>query len=178
MERQRTKSAPGGWLFLLAVLAAYGVTGAIDAGAAGQALSFFVKAMRNVLPALAVVFLLLLAADLLFEREWITRNLGREAGISAWFIAAVGGVLAAGPVYAWYALLRELREKGMRASVAAVFLYSRAVKLPLLPLMIHYFGSTYTLVLCLYLFGFSIVSGVLMVQFDDRETSKELFGPP
>jgi uncharacterized membrane protein YraQ (UPF0718 family) len=168
MERERKKTGLGGWLFLLLALAAYGVTGVVDTETAGQAFSFFVKVIWNVLPALAIVFLLLLAADLLFEPKWIKRNLGREAGIKAWFIAAVGGVLATGPVYAWYALLRELREKGMRASLAAVFLYSRAVKLPLLPLMIHYFGTAYALVLCLYLLGFSIVNGILLAKFEDR----------
>ncbi|WP_157862467.1 hypothetical protein [Nitrosococcus halophilus] len=59
----------------------------------------------------------------------------------------------------------------MDASLAAVFLYSRAVKLPLLPLMIYYFGTAYTLVLCLYLLGFSIMSGVLMRKLEDREMS-------
>jgi len=171
MERARKKKGVGGWLFLLLVLAAYGVTGAIDAEMASQALSFFGKVMHKVLPVLIIVFLLLLAADLLFEPKWIKRNLGKEAGIKGWLIAALGGVLATGPIYAWYALLRELREKGMRASLAAVFLYSRAVKLPLLPLMIHYFGTAYTLVLCVYLLGFSIVSGVLMIKLEDRETT-------
>jgi uncharacterized membrane protein YraQ (UPF0718 family) len=66
-------------------------------------------------------------------------------------------------------LARELRKKGMRASLAAVFLYSRAVKFPLLPLMIHYFGITYTLVLCLYLLGFSIVTGVLIRELEEQE---------
>jgi uncharacterized membrane protein YraQ (UPF0718 family) len=168
MERKKG-SGIYGWLFLLLVLAVYGVVAVIDAETAGLALGFFTKAMRQVLPVLAVVFLLLLAADLLFKPEWIKRNLGREAGSKAWLIAAVGGVLATGPIYAWYALLRELREKGMRASLAAVFLYSRAVKLPLLPLMIHYFGTAYTVVLCLYLFGFSILSGILMMKLEDRE---------
>jgi len=45
----------------------------------------------------------------------------------------------------------------MRASLAAVFLNSRALKLPFLPLMIHYFGIAYTLVLCLYLPGLNIL---------------------
>jgi len=120
---------------------------------------------------LVIVFFLLLVVDLWFEPKWIKRNLGREAGVKGWLLAAVGGVLATGPVYAWYVLLRELREKGTRASLATVFLYSRAVKLPLLPLMIHYFGTTYTLVLCLYLLGFSIVSGALMLKLEDREAS-------
>jgi uncharacterized membrane protein YraQ (UPF0718 family) len=171
MQRAREKKGVGGWLFLLLVLAAYGVAGAIDAGVASQALSFFAKVMYKVLPALVIVFLLLLAADLLIEPKWIKRNMGREAGIKGWLIAAVGGVLATGPIYAWYALLHELREKGMRAPLAAVFLYSRAVKLPLLPLMVHYFGTTYTLVLCLYLLGFSIVNGLLMAKLEDREAT-------
>jgi len=41
-------------------------------------------------------------------------------------------------------------------------LYSRAVKLPLLPLLVHYFGLGYTMVLVLYLIGFSIIGGLLM----------------
>jgi hypothetical protein len=61
----------------------------------------------------------------------------------------------------------------MRASLAAAFLFSRAIKLPLLPLMVHYFGIAYTLVLCLYLLGFSVVGGVLMRRFDDRETGQD-----
>lgn len=115
------------------MLTAYGVTVAVDAETAGQAFAFFVKVLRSVWPVLVIVFFLLLAADLLVEPKWVKQNLGREAAIKGWFLAVVGGVLATGPVYAWYALLRELREKGMRASLAAVFLYSRALKLPLLP---------------------------------------------
>lgn len=168
MEHKK-RLGKNGWLFLLLVLAVYGLIAVIDAETAGLALGFFNKTMRQVLPVLALVFLLLLLADSLFKPEWIKRNLGREAGSKAWLIAAVGGVLATGPIYAWYALLRELRGKGMRTSLAAVFLYSRAVKLPLLPLMIHYFGAAYTVVLCLYLFGFSILNGLLMVKLVDRE---------
>jgi len=173
MEGTRQKAGVGGWLFLLLVLAAYGVTTAIDSELVGQALGFFGKVMYSVLPALVIVFILLLAADLLFEAKWIKRNLGKEAGIKGWLIAAVGGVLATGPIYAWYVLLRELREKGMRTSLTAVFLYSRAVKLPLLPLLIHYFGTAYTLVLCLYLLGFSIVSGVLMSKLEEHEATQD-----
>jgi hypothetical protein len=38
---------------------------AIDAGMAGQAFSIFAKVLRTVLPALVIVFLLLLVSDLL-----------------------------------------------------------------------------------------------------------------
>jgi len=169
MKQKRKKTRPGGWLFLLLVLAVYGVIGVVEPETAREALGFFARIMQDVLLFLVIVFFLLLATDLLLEPEWIKRNLGREAGLRGWLMALAGGVLAAGPIYPWYALLGELREKGMRASLAAVFLYSRAIKLPLLPLMIHYFGFAYTLLLCLYLLGFSVLSGILMVKLDDVE---------
>lgn len=168
MDPSRRKKGIGGWLFLLLVLAAYGVVGAVDAQMASQALGFFGTVMWKVLPVLGGVYLLLLTADLLLEPTWIKRYLGREAGIKGWLIAAVGGVLATGPVYAWYAVLGELRQKGMRGPLATVFLYARAIKLPLLPLLVHYFGVAYALVLCVYLLGFSIVSGILMVKLEER----------
>ena len=70
-------------------------------------------------------------------------------------------MLSVGPVYAWYALLGEMRGKGMRSALIATFLYSRALKLPLLPLMIHYFGVAYTLVLSVYLLVFAIIGGLV-----------------
>jgi uncharacterized membrane protein YraQ (UPF0718 family) len=162
MAEKPSKSGKGGWLFLLSVLVVYAAVWVIDRGQMTQALDLFGQVMGKVLPILALVFVLLLAADLFLSPKWIKRNLGRESGLKGWFMAAFGGVLATGPIYPWYALLQELRGKGMRASLVAVFLYSRAIKLPLLPLMVHYFGVTFTLVLCLYLLAFSIVNGILV----------------
>jgi uncharacterized membrane protein YraQ (UPF0718 family) len=170
MKYQRTVKGYGGWIFLLIMLSVYGVIAVVDTELAGRALGFSAKAMHGIWPLLVIVFFLLLAADLLLRPAWIKRNLGREAGIKGWLMAAIGGVLAAGPAYAWYALLGELRDKGMRTPLAAVFLYSRAIKIPLLPLMIHYFGIAYTFVLCLYLLGFSVVCGFLMLRLEARET--------
>jgi hypothetical protein len=48
-----------------------------------------------------------------------------------------------GPIYAWYPLLKELREKGAANSLIAIFLGNRAVKPFLLPIMISYFGWVY-----------------------------------
>jgi uncharacterized membrane protein YraQ (UPF0718 family) len=161
MGREHKKTGVGGWLFLLLVLIAYAVVAGVDTGLFARALEFFGKIVGTVLPVLALVFILLLAVDLLLDPEWVRRNLGRESGPKGWAMAALAGVIATGPIYPWYALLRELRAKGMRTSLVAVFLYSRAIKLPLLPLMVHYFGAAYTLVLCLYLLVFSVVSGML-----------------
>jgi len=50
----------------------------------------------------------------------------------------------------------------LAAGLAAAFLYSRALKLPLLPLMIYYFGAGYTSVLCLYLLAFAVINDILV----------------
>ena len=118
--------------------------------------------MLQVLPVLGLVFLLLFIANLVLKPEWIRRYLGSGSGIKGWLAATLGGMLSLGPIYPWYAMLAELREKGMRNALIAAFLYSRAVKLPLLPLMIHYFGVYYTLILCIYLVVFSIISGIVV----------------
>jgi hypothetical protein len=73
-----------------------------------------------------------------------------------WFLAVVAALYA---VCAGLAPELALRGKGMRASTAAVFLYARAIKLPLL---VHYFGSAYSVVLSLYLAGFALLSGFVM----------------
>ena len=162
MSNDQKKRGMGGWLFLVLVLVGYGLFGLVKPEATAQALTFFTHVMTQVLPMLGLVFLLLFIAHLLLEPKRIKRYLGRGSGIKGWIAAVLGGILSVGSIYAWYAMLSELKQKGMRTALIATFLYSRAVKLPLLPLMIHYFGMAYTLILCLYLIGFAIISGILV----------------
>jgi uncharacterized membrane protein YraQ (UPF0718 family) len=67
-----------------------------------------------------------------------------------------------GSIYLWYPLLKELSEKGMKKGLIATFLYNRAVKIPLLPLMVYYFGWLFTLFLTLYMIIFSVFLGIIM----------------
>jgi len=66
-----------------------------------------------------------------------------------------------GPVYAWYPLLKELREKGAAHSLTAIFINSRAIKPFLLPVMISYFGLGYAIVLTLITMTGTIVAGYI-----------------
>lgn len=162
MQKANSKQGKGGWLFLLIVLLIYGVVALLDEGLATTAFASFTKLLDKVLPVLLIVFILIFIVNLLLEPAWVKKYLGHRSGLTGWLTALIGGILSTGPVYPWYALLKDLREKGMKTSLAAVFLYSRAIKLPLLPLLIHYFGLTYTLVLISYLMLFSIFSGIAM----------------
>jgi uncharacterized membrane protein YraQ (UPF0718 family) len=164
------KSGKGGWLFLGIVLLLYALTAVLDRQLASSAITSFSQLLERVLPVLLIVFLLIFVINLLLNPAWIKKYLGHRSGITGWLVALVGGILSTGPVYPWYALLSELKEKGMKTSLAAVFLYSRAIKLPLLPMLIHYFGMRYTLVLLAYLLVFSVLSGVAMQRLQVTNT--------
>jgi len=165
--KKTTKSGIGGWIFLAIVLLMYGVTALLDIGVASQAMTSFIHLLDKVLPVLLIVFILIFIINLFLEPAWVKKYLGSRSGKTGWAMAIVGGVLSTGPVYPWYALLKDLKEKGMKTSLVAVFLYSRAVKLPLLPLLVHYFGITYTMILAGYLVVFSIMSGFVMEKIED-----------
>ena len=162
MPSEQEKKGRGGWLFLVLVLIAYGLLSLVNPEATSRSITFFTHVMAKVLPVLVLVFFLLFIANLVLKPKRIRRFLGKGSGIKGWIAAVLGGILSVGSTYAWYTMLSELQQKGMRNALIAVFLYSRAVKLPLLPLMIHYFGVAYTLILCFYLIGFSIISGIVI----------------
>jgi len=62
----------------------------------------------------------------------------------------------------WYPLLADLKEKGMKNSLIATFLYNRAIKIPLIPITIYYFGIKLTIILTIYMIIFSIINGILV----------------
>jgi len=162
MKEKSNKMTRGGVIFLLVVTCLYALTFLIDAELALNALAFATRLLYRLLPALLLVFALIFLSNLLVKADWVRANVGRDSGLRGWVVAVVGGILSVGPIYTWYALLRDLREKGMRTALIAVFLYNRGIKLPLLPLMTHYFGVAYTLVLAVYMTLFSLLSGFLI----------------
>jgi len=50
----------------------------------------------------------------------------------------------------------------MRTGLIAAFLYNRAVKIPLIPLMIFYFGIPFVVILTIYTIVASVVEGKVL----------------
>lgn len=170
MEKEG-KRGRGGWLFLAIVVTAYGVTALLEADKARAAVAAFLPMLGTVAPVLLLVLGLMILSERFFTPQRVGRWLGRDAGPGAWLIAAGAGALATGPVYPWYALLAELRRKGMQPALVAVVLYARAIKLPLLPLMAHYFGVPFTLALSGWILVFAWLSGLVMRRFATEAAS-------
>mgnify|MGYP001819920351 CR=1 FL=1 len=168
MKEKPGKMSRGGIIFLLVVIGLYTLAFLVDANLALDALSFATKLSHRLIPVLLLIFALIFLSTLLVKPDWVRANVGKDSGLRGWVIAVIGGILSVGPIYAWYALLKDLKTKGMRTALIAVFLYNRGIKLPLLPLMIHYFGITYTLILAIYMTLFSLLSGILVEKIVER----------
>lgn len=148
--------------FLILLTAVYLGLAADDFDLFLRAVSVFAKLLSNVLPVLAMVLVIMSLLNLAIKPGMAKKMLGKGSGLKGWTFAVVGGVLSSGPIYVWYPLIADLREKGMRDSLVAAFLYARAIKMPMIPLMVYYFGWNFTLLFTLYLLIFSVLNGLLV----------------
>ncbi|MCK4273015.1 permease [bacterium] len=96
----------------------------------------------------------------------VSKYVGKGSGIKGWLLATCTGILSHGPIYVWYPLLKDLRKQGMRSGLMATFLYNRAIKIPLLPLMVYYFGIRFVVVLLIYIIIASILEGKIIEIFE------------
>lgn len=172
----KQKNSRSGLVFLAIVAAAYVIAALLDPPLAVEALGIFSSILVRIAPVLALVFVLLFATDLLVRPDHVIRYLGRESGAAGWLVAIAGGIVSSGPIYVWYPFLADLRARGMKTALAATFLYNRAVKVPLLPLMIYYFGIAFTVVLTAYMVLFSVAVGMITEWLADRGGASEAPG--
>ncbi len=144
------------------VLIAYGLFFLVQSQSALLALQKSSAILIKILPIIAVVILLTTTLNLFIKPKQLARHLGRESGLKGWFWALAAGVISHGPMYVWYPLIDDLRDHGMKDEYVVVFFASRAIKVPLLPIMIDYFGLTFTIVLSFYLLFGALVQGLCM----------------
>lgn len=149
------------WIFLVVVLIFYLIVLLVNIDLFYSGLDFFYKIFIKVLPIFVLVFVLMSLTNYFITEKFILRHI-REKGIRKWFFVIVGGILSAGPIYMWYPLLADLKSKGLSYGLIACFLYNRAIKIPLIPLMIFYFSIQYVVVLSLVMIFASVVQGILI----------------
>ncbi len=122
---------------------------------------FFKQTFLNILPIFLIIFVLMIFTNRYVDSKFVMRHM-RGSKIKSWLYALIGGILSTGPVYMWYPLLKDLKENGVSNGEIACFLYSRAIKPALLPLLILYFGLKYAIVLTLVMIFLSLLQGVLI----------------
>ncbi|MFO8133235.1 MAG: permease [Thermoplasmatota archaeon] len=151
-----------GLVFLAIVAGLYLVSYTADGNATWRALQTSMDILYDILPVLSLVIAMMTLVNYLLKPKQVAIHLGAGSGTKGWLLASLAGIVSHGPIYIWYPLLQELQDKGMRPGLSATFLYNRAVKIPLLPVMIYYFGVTYVAVLMATMVGASLAEGKLI----------------
>jgi uncharacterized membrane protein YraQ (UPF0718 family) len=163
MSKQGMKRIRGEWFFLLGVLLLYMFVLSAKPVIFSESIGFFLRIFVQVLPVFALVFVLMTASNLFIDRQVVAQYF-KKPGVKKWFFVIIAGILSSGPIYVWYPLLAELRDKGVGYGYLAAFLYNRAIKIPLLPVAIFYFGVKYIVLISLLMIVFSILQGVMINQ--------------
>ena len=144
------------------VVLLYAIAFLLDPHRGGMSLEGFWHVVKTLIPILAVVIVLTAMMNFWFDPKDLAKHLGQESGIRGWLIALAAGVVSHGPMYAWYPMIQDLREKGARDGLIVAFFYARAVKLFLLPMMAAYFGLTFTVVLTILILAAAWGQGIVM----------------
>jgi uncharacterized membrane protein YraQ (UPF0718 family) len=155
-----TEKSYTGWYFLMAVIWIYVIVFFLKPDSIIPGLQFFIQILKKLIPVFLLVFILMALTNYLISPKKLVKWMGKGSGAKGWLIAILTGILSTGPIYMWYPLLNELQEKGVRNALIAAFLYNRAIKIPLLPMLILYFGITYAIILMAVMVVISIFQGI------------------
>jgi len=127
-----------------------------------QSLIEFKKISYQVLPILVLVFVFIFLANLFLDKKNTIKYLTQPNKFKKYFLAIFFGILSSGPIYMWYPLLSDLKKKGAGNDILAIFLYNRAVKIPLIPMIIYYFGLPFLIIMTILMIFFSVISGLII----------------
>ena len=168
MKEKEKPFAFRGKFFALLVLAVYIGLFFFDSHTALQALQKSTRVVLKILPIFAVVIVFTALLNYFLQPKQIVKHLGEESGAKGWLVASFAGVISHGPMYAWYPMIEDMRSHGLRDGLIVVFFYTRAIKLPLLPIMIDYFGVIFTLVLSFYIIIGALLQGWIFEQLERK----------
>lgn len=161
MKKSRFK-----WYFLLSVIVLYVALFITNEPLFIKASILFFHIFIKLIFVLIFIFILMVFSNYFLNPKKVAKYVGKEAGIKRWVLVVAAGILSAGSIYIWYPMLKDLREKGMEIGLIATFLYNRAIKLQLMPLMILYFSWKFILLLTVLMIITSIIQGIILNKVD------------
>jgi len=152
--------------FLFIVVMAYLITGFFDTDIPVKAAKLSLGTLIRLIPVFLLVLFFMALFDYFINILEVAKKINKTSGVKRYLIAMIGGLISSGPVYMWYPLLKEMRDKGIGCDSIAVFIYCRSIKPPLIPIMIFYFGLKYTIILSFVIAIMSIIQGIIMMELE------------
>lgn len=159
------KDMPGIWKFFAAVILLFGFIALLSPEIATNSLVKSVEIFKNMFSSLVLAFVFMFVFNLLVTDKVVKKYLQNDIGVKQCLIVSIAGIFSTGPIYMWYAYLSELKDQGANYGLISIFLYNRAIKLPLIPIMISYFSVEITIVFSVLLFIFSFINAFFINIF-------------
>jgi len=155
------KKISGAWFFFILIVTLYLFLFFVNPSLCISSLIFFRQILIKIIPIFLLVWFLMVIANYFITPKFVFKYFDKKSA-NKWFFAIIGGILSEGPIYIWYPLLADLKKKGLDYGFVACFLYNRAIKLPILPAAIYYFGWKYILILAIIMIIASIGQGIII----------------
>lgn len=157
-----------GMIMLLIVIILYIIAAITDSDSALKALESTWSILQIIAPILLIVIFIMALINKYLHPQKLSYYLGEKSGKKGWIISAIAGVLSHGPGYVWYPMLSDLRTHGVKDGLIVTFIYARSVKLPWLPVMVGYFGTTFTVLLTLFTLLGAVIQGLIYQKITQR----------
>jgi len=160
-NKAQAKKGKGNWIFLgIVILIFFGVL-LVYPDKIEAILELYSKVLMQIIPIFVLVYLIMLGTNYYISNQFIQKHMAKDAGIKTWLIAIVSGILSIGPIYMWYPLMQNLKEKGVKDKYIATFLYNRGIKLQWLPMLLLYFGLKYSVIVLIVMAVVSVPQGII-----------------
>ncbi len=156
------------WFFVFVTLLLYGLVYVKAPDRAYSSLRTSLRVLLQIVFPIFIAFVVKFFINLYLSPADMQKMLAKNRGIRGLVFSSFAGVLSMGPVFAWYPLLKDFREKGVPDFYLANFLTSRAVKPFLFPVMVYYFGWVFSIVLNMMILVSSPLVAVLTSAFSER----------
>ena len=111
-----------GLCFLFIVLGIYLIIFLLDKVHFFSSIEFFVKTLIKLIPTLIIIFVTMFLTNYFVKPKTLAKLMGKGSGVVAWIITIASGIISTGPIYMWYPLLSELKNKGVRPALISTSL--------------------------------------------------------
>ncbi len=149
------------WLLWVAV-AAYSLLATVSLSEAKMAAIIGATTFASVFVTLVTVFIFVGLFQVWVREEFILKHLGEQSGFRGLFLGALLGTAIHGPLVGVFPLLKTLLNKGARLGVVIAIVSTWAIKLPMIPLELRFFGWKFTLARQFLLFASAFVMAPIM----------------
>jgi len=161
------KKIPNNLKFLIITIGLIAVIGLFNSTLSQEIIIELWGLLKQITPVLVFVFFMMFILNIFLKPKFVAKHLSKGSGFKSWMVTIIGGILSMGPIYAWYPLLGELKNKGMSNALITAFIYNKAIKIQLLPMLIYYFGLPFTVILTFYMIIFSVINGLIVEKLNN-----------